>query len=256
MCLIAFAYKEHPEYDLIFAANRDEFYDRPTRAAQFWEKYSHILAGKDLQAGGTWMGITRKGYFSALTNFRDPSVQKENPPSRGHLVLDYLIRENDPEQYLKNVKQQADEYNGFNLLTGTPQKLMYFSSRQNELHTLDPGLYGLSNHLLNTPWPKVERAKNDLRRIISDDSISEDAIFELLENDEKAPDENLPDTGIPKELEKAVSPIFIKTDKYGTRCATVLLIKKDGQVTFTEKRFKAAKKEVEGSNHYEFNIKK
>lgn len=254
MCLIAFAYKQHHTYDLIFAANRDESYDRPTRKASFWNNYPHILAGKDLQAGGTWMGITQDGTFSALTNYRDPSIKRENPPSRGQLVLDYLKKNGDPKDYLQNIHQKAEQYMGFNLLAGTIDQLAYYSNQQQEITLLDSGLYTLSNHLLNTPWPKTEQAKNKLKKLIAEDTISEEALFKLLADDREAPDDQLPNTGIPKDAEKKISPIFIKTENYGTRCSTLLLIRKDGRVTFTERRFKAGSTTIKDENRYQFTI--
>ncbi len=254
MCLIVFAYKQHPEYDLIFAANRDESYERPTREACFWNSHPHILAGKDLQAGGTWMGITQQGAFAALTNYRDPSIKRENPPSRGQLVLNYLKRNGDSKSYLENIHKRADQYMGFNLLAGTNRRLAYYSNQQKEIKLLEPGLYGLSNHLLDTPWPKTERAKKQLEQIIQDETLSEKALFELLADDREAPDDKLPNTGIPKEAEKKISPIFIKTENYGTRCSTLLLIRKDGRVTFTERRFKAGGMTIKDENRYQFTI--
>ena len=258
MCLIVFAYKEHPEYDFIFAANRDEFYRRPTRPAQFWEKEdeSHVLAGKDLKAGGTWMGITRSGYFASLTNYRDPNIQKEDPPSRGHLVLEYLKQEKEPADYLQQVDEQADRYNGFNLITGTMDRLMYYSNQQKIMEDIEPGVHGLSNELLDTPWPKVQKSKRDLKEMLQDrEEIDKEFLFDLLQYDQPAPDDELPDTGIPRELERAVSPIFIKTDDYGTRSSTVLLIDKKGRVTFEERRFKASTQELEEVNRYNFNTR-
>lgn len=252
MCLIVFSYQQHSRYNLIFAANRDEKHDRPSRKARFWDKNPNLLAGKDLQSGGTWMGVTKSGAFSAITNFRDPEIQKENPPSRGHLVLDYLTSGEDPVDYLNKVDKKADEYMGFNLLTGTPQKLAYYSNQQKNVRVLNSGLYGLSNHLLDTPWPKVERAKNELRQIIKQETISEEALFKLLANEQKAPDERLPNTGIPKDIEKQVSPVFIKGEEYGTRCSTVLLINKEGEVTFNERRYKAGTQELEEKNSCQF----
>ncbi len=256
MCLLVFSYKQHSVYDLIFATNRDEFYERPTRPARFWDNHPNILAGKDLEAGGTWLGITRDGKFSALTNYRDPSIQKEDPPSRGHLVLDYLKSGKTMKQYLQDVDKKASLYNGFNLLGGElfgkDSSLMYYSNQQQEIRTLDAGLYGLSNKLLNTPWPKVKRAKNVLSSLIENEKLSEENLFELLQDDTKAPDEELPDTGIPHELEKAVSPIFIKTDRYGTRNSTVILVEKSGKVIFEERRYKNGSQIVDDSNRYEF----
>ncbi|HKK45681.1 MAG TPA: NRDE family protein [Balneolaceae bacterium] len=254
MCLIVFSYKQHPDYDLVFAANRDENHNRPTRPAQFWDDHPDLLAGKDLKAGGTWMGITKEGAFSALTNYRDPSIQKENPPSRGHLVLDYLIESRSPASYLQQVDKKADRYMGFNLLTGSPNQLGYYSNQERTIKILEPGLYGLSNHLLDTPWPKVNNAKTQLDTIIKDKNTSEEALFSLLADEQKANDNQLPNTGIPKEIEKKVSSIFIKSDGYGTRCSTILLIGKGGQVTFAERRFKPGTKEAEDENRFEFML--
>lgn len=254
MCLIVFSYRQHPVYDLIFAANRDEFYGRPTRAAGFWNEHPSVLAGKDLEAGGTWMGIARNGDFSALTNYRDPSISKENPPSRGHLVLEYLLNGDEPEEYLTKVDREADRYNGFNLLTGNTNQLMYYSNQQKGIKRLEPGLYGLSNKLLDTPWPKVQKAKTDLKRVIKQQELPMESLFDILANDEQAPEDQLPDTGIPKDLEKAVSPIFIKTDRYGTRNSTVVLVEKSGRVFFEERRYKPGTQTIEDSSRYEFQI--
>jgi len=254
MCLIVFSYKQHPKYDLILAANRDEEYARPTREAKFWDEHPNILAGKDIKAGGTWFGVTRGGSFAALTNFRDPTIQKENPPSRGHLVLDYLKSLKLPAEYLTQVDNEADRYMGFSLLAGTPQQLSYYSNQQKKILQLDSGLYGLSNHLLNTPWPKVKRAKQELQKLTENEKVSVEALFDLLTDDRQAPDDSLPSTGIPKEIEKKVSPIFIKGENYGTRCSTVLLLSKEGEATFTERRFKAGTMEIDDENEYHFSL--
>ncbi|WP_142713843.1 NRDE family protein [Fodinibius sediminis] len=254
MCLIAFAYNHHPEYPLVLAANRDEHHQRPTRAARFWDNHHDILAGKDLEAGGTWMGISRTGRFSAVTNFRDPGISKAHPPSRGHLVLDYLKKTRPPGDYLSDVHQKADRYMGFNLLAGTPEKLYYYSNQQQEIRQLSSGIYGLSNHLLDKPWPKVNRSKERLEQLLKQPYFSEEALFELLYDDAQAPDSQLPDTGIPQEIEKKVSPVFIKGEDYGTRCSTLLLIDKNHQVTFRERRFKAGTQEITEENHYEFPL--
>lgn len=257
MCLLVFSYRQHPDYDLVFAANRDEFYGRPTRAAEFWkeEEYPSLLAGKDLEAGGTWMGVAKDGDFSALTNYRDPSISKEDPPSRGHLVRDFLINGDKPEEYMRKVHQVADRYNGFNLLTGNTGRLLYYSNQQKEIVPLQPGLYGLSNKLLDTPWPKVQKAKKQLAGEISSRQLDIENLFAILADDQIASDEQLPDTGIPKELEKAVSSIFINTERYGTRNSTVLLIEKSGLVYFEERRFKNGSRQIEEANRYEFQVK-
>lgn len=255
MCLIVFSYRQHPEYDLIFAANRDEKYSRPARHARYWDEHPSILAGKDLKAGGTWMGINKEGTFSALTNFRKAELsQKEDPPSRGQLVLEFLKNDRGAVSYLEEVHKQADRYRGFSLLAGSPDQLAYYSNQQNEIQLLDSGLYALSNHLLDTPWPKVKRAKEGLRNIIRDDPISQEALFELLADDREAPAEHLPNTGLSRELEKKVSPIFIKSDGYGTRCSTLLLIDKGGEVTFRERRFKPGTLEIKDEHRYQFSI--
>jgi|SRR5699024_1008784 len=256
MCLIAWGYQKHPRYKLVLAANRDEAYERPTRAAQFWPNHPDILAGKDLRSGGTWMGIHRSGRFSAVTNYRNPDIQKEDPPSRGHLVLDYLKESIDPDDYLRQVSTKADRYMGFNLICGTPDQLYYSSNQQQDFQSLVPGIYGLSNDLLDTPWPKVQRAKMRLSRALSADDVSPQDLFDLLADDRPAPDDQLPDTGIPKEIEKQVSPPFIKGDQYGTRCSTVLLIDQHNKATFIERRFKSASKGVLEENRYSFSLHK
>lgn len=257
MCLIAFSYNQHPKYDLVFAANRDEFYQRPTRPAMFWEEHPGVLAGKDLKAGGTWLGINKKGEFAALTNYRDPQMQKDNAPSRGHLVLDFLTNSDNADQYLRKVDQMAGRYDGFNILTGSMEQLLYYSNHPNRIITVEPGLYGLSNHLLDTPWPKVRRAKQELSDILeSRENIDAEDLFEILKIDIPADEDQLPDTGIPKELERAVSPIFIRTSKYGTRSSTVLLIENSGRVTFEERRYKSGTTDVDERNRFEFEIEK
>ncbi|MEL7833748.1 NRDE family protein [Fodinibius sp. Rm-B-1B1-1] len=254
MCLIVFSYKQHPQYPLIFAANRDENYERPTRSAEFWDENPNILAGKDLKAGGTWMGVNKSGEFSAITNYRDPNIKKEDPPSRGQLVLDFLKNDVPPSSYLKKLQHRAGQFMGFNLLAGSLNELGYYSNQQDKILFLGEGLYGLSNHLLETPWPKVRRAKDKMRTIISNNNIAPAPLLDLLADDREAPDNELPDTGIPKEIEKKVSPIFIKSDGYGTRCSTVLLVDHNGTVTFAERRFKTGTMEVEEENRYEFSI--
>lgn len=254
MCLLAFAYHKHPRHKLIVAANRDENYRRPTRAARFWDTKSNILAGKDLKAGGTWMGITRSGRFSAITNYRDPGISKKDPPSRGHLVLDFLKQSDPPEAYLERVDRKAGRYAGFNLLVGSADELYYYSNQQQSIQQLTSGIYGLSNHLLDTPWPKVKRAKSQLQHIVQQPDISETAIFDLLADDVEAPEDQLPDTGIPKDIEKKVSPVFIKSDGYGTRCSTVLLVSREDEVTFIERCFKAGTQEIKEENRFEFSL--
>lgn len=252
MCLIVFAYKTHSQYKLILAANRDEFYKRPTRPAQFWIEEGHpdILAGKDLEAGGTWMGISKDGAWSALTNYRDFSDIKENPPSRGELVLNYLKDKSGPSAYLDQIRDSANDYNGFNLLLGNEDSLLHYSNHSDRITEIQPGIHGVSNALLDTPWTKLEQAKSDLSEAIKKEEPAVEDLFSLLKNDTTAPDNELPETGLPYELEKAVSSVFIKTDNYGTRCSTVLLIDYQGNYTLTERRYDPATSGILEENSY------
>lgn len=253
MCLLTFAYKSHPKYDLILAGNRDEFYKRPTRSAQFWteENYPDILAGKDLKGGGTWLGVRNDGRWATLTNLRNPSLQKKNPPTRGELVLNYLKLNTSAAQYLKTISPTAEKYNGFNLLLWDEQGLYHFANQTKEVTQLEPGIYGLSNALLDTPWPKVTRAKQKMSKIVESETIHKERIFDLLTDQQRAADTELPLTGIPKEAERAVSSIFIKTENYGSRCSTVLLIDKEGNIDFTERTYKSGSTEEISKQHYQ-----
>lgn len=252
MCLITFAYKTHPVYDLVLAANRDEFYARPTRKAQFWseENLPGVLAGKDLEAGGTWMGVEHSGKWAALTNYRDPSIKRENPPTRGELVLNYLKDQEPASEYIDELNPGSTRYHGFNLLLGSSDGIFHFSNVTQEKSEIKPGVHGLSNALMDTPWPKLEKAKQDLAAAISNESIDHDQLFALLKNDQRAPDNILPDTGIPKEWERAISSVFIKTENYGTRCSTLLLIDKQGQAEFIERRYDFTTSEVIEENAF------
>lgn len=237
MCLILFSWKTHPKYKLIVAANRDEFYARPTAPADFWPEYPTILAGKDLKAGGTWLGIEKSGYFAAVTNYRDLSSMKENAISRGDLIKNYLLSKNEPERYVKEVAKNKDNYNGFNLLVSDLKELYYYSNKENKSQELDKGIYGLSNHLLNTPWPKVVSGKAQFESLLQDETIAIDPLFKLLQNIDQPEEELLPSTGISKDLERALSSIFIKTGDYGTYCSTVLLVDNDGDCSFEERTY-------------------
>jgi uncharacterized protein with NRDE domain len=237
MCLLTFSYRSVPDYPLVFAGNRDEFYDRPTAPASFWDEAPHVLAGRDRKAGGTWMGITRNGHWGVVTNVRDPGQYRPDAKSRGTLVADYLRDEPAPESYLHSVAAEADRYNGFNLLLGTPRSLYYYSTRAGGPRPVEPGLHGLSNDRLDTPWPKVQRATQMLERQLAHGGPSPGALLALLDDRRPAPDEALPDTGLSRERERMLSPIFIEGDEYGTRTSTVLLVEQDGSVTFVERTF-------------------
>ena len=235
MCLIFFSVNQHPTYKLIIAANRDEFYNRNTAPAAYWQDHPTILGGRDLEANGTWMAINTAGKISMVTNYRDPKNINTHAPSRGQLVSEFLLNDDSPLDYLKKVEQVAPQYNGFNLVVGDVNQLYYLSNYKNGIDKLDTGLYGLSNHLLDTPWPKVATGKVQLKSILANDNISTDELFQFLNDEQRAPDFKLPYTGIGIARERALSSMFIKTNGYGTRCSTVILIDKQNQVEFTER---------------------
>jgi len=255
MCLIVFANNVHPKYKLIFAANRDEFYNRPSEQAEFWKEYPDLLAGKDLQAGGTWMGITKQGKFAAITNFRDLKNHTNDAPSRGNLTLDFLINDDSPVEYYNKLKPDLNDFNGFNLLLGNVDELFYFSNKTEGLQKLQTGIHGISNAILNTPWPKVERSKRHLESLIQQEDINAWEVIAILKDTSIAKDEELPDTGVDLDLERMLSPVFIKSQKYGTRCSSVVMVDKENNVKFVEKFF------FDGIGHfsnkeYKFTINK
>ena len=234
MCLIFAAVNYHPVYKLIVASNRDEFYNRRTAKASYWDDYPHVIGGRDLEAGGTWMGMTTGGKLSMLTNYRDPKNIRTGAPSRGHLVADYLEQEVNTSDYIKHVQAHAAEYNGFNMIMGTVDELYYLSNYKQGTTKLDGGLYGLSNHLLDTPWPKVVKGKKKLAPILSRHEITTDELMSFLYDDEVAT-ANLPSTGVSPEMERALSSMFIKTPNYGSRCSTVVLVDQNNRVQYTER---------------------
>ena len=241
MCLILFAHEMHPTCRLVLAANRDEIYSRPTRPMGFWKEAPWLLAGKDLQAGGTWLGLTRNGRFAAITNYRDPANQKAGAPSRGHLVSGFLMGNESAGTYLDNLSKKADRYNGFNLILGAGAGLYYFSNREGSVRQLSPGIYGLSNHLLNTPWPKVEKGMAGLKAALqTGKQVNEDKLFDLLHDQNRPPDGLLPNTGVGTPMERLLSPLFITSPDYGTRSSTLVMMERSGQVTARERTFDPA----------------
>lgn len=236
MCLVLLAWDAHPRYRLIVAANRDEFYARPTAAAGWWPDHPQILAGRDLREGGTWMGVTRAGRFAAVTNVREPQMYRVGAPSRGHLVGNFLAGAMPSLAYAAGLMPTAPMFNGFNLLMFDGATLAWYSNRATGARILPPGVYGLSNAQLDTPWTKVVLGKEDVRRAIDgpDDGI-EAALFASLARRDPAPEAELPSTGVGDERERALSSAFIATPEYGTRCSTVLLIARDREVTFVER---------------------
>lgn len=248
MCLILFAQDAHPEFGLVLAANRDEFHDRPTAPAGPWPDRTDILAGRDLRSGGTWLGVTSEGRWAAVTNVRDGAEQRQDATSRGGLVADFLIGSPDPLDYAEALAPRLDDYNGFNLLIGLGAEAVWVSNRSDSTSAdarppmrLPPGIYGVSNHLLDTPWPKVTRGKRELERLIrSNAAPSAEGLLSLLLDRAYAADHDLPETGVPSDLERALSAAFIITPEYGTRSSSALLIRRDGRIHFAERRFDAA----------------
>jgi uncharacterized protein with NRDE domain len=233
MCLIFVSINQHPRYKLIVAANRDEFYNRKTAPAHFWNDEPNILGGRDLEAGGTWLGVNKNGKVSMITNYRDPKNINLAAPSRGKLVSDFLANEEDGKEYLKSI-QHPETYNGFNLITGTADALYYFSNYREGITEMKAGLFGLSNHLLDTPWPKVKKGKTLMSEILTQPFTSND-LFGLLYNESIASDDLLPDTGVGLERERALSSMFIKSPGYGTRCSTVILVDHENHLKLSER---------------------
>lgn len=242
MCLMVFALRPGESQPFVFGTNRDEFHDRPTEPARFWPRYPHVLAGRDREAGGTWCGCTQGGRFAAVSNFRDPGGHRPEAPSRGDLVRRFLVEEPDPRAYLDDLVGEADRYNGFNLLLGRLEscELYYFSNRGGAPERLEPGVYGLSNHLLDTPWYKVRRTKRRLAQLLEEPPIRAEPVLDLLGSTERAPPEELPETGLDPETEHLVSAPFIVDEAYGTRSTTVLLVRADGTTEYVERRYDRA----------------
>ncbi len=234
MCLITFAWQYHEEYPLIVLANRDEFYKRPTATAEYWKDYPNILAGRDLEAGGTWMGVAKGGRWSALTNYRDLSNIIPDAPSRGALTTDFLKSYLSPKEYLSSVKQSQKNYNGYNLLVGDRHKLYYHNNINHEIIKITPGIYGLSNSLLNTSWPKVEHAKQKLKNALLSTDLDIPTLIDIMIDHDIAPDDQLPSTGVPYEWEKALSAMYITSPEYGTSITTVMQLHRSGRFDFVE----------------------
>jgi uncharacterized protein with NRDE domain len=236
MCLILLAWQAHPEYPLVVAANRDEFFARPSVPARFWTEAPDILAGRDLQAGGTWLGVSRQQRFAALTNYREGPRQQANAPSRGALSADFLAGNSTPENYLEALASRSADYNGFNLFVGDGRRLAYYSNRGPGPSWLAPGIYGLSNHLLDTPWPKLSAARSAFAQALTQLPATA-PFFNLLADKEIVTDRHLPETGVPLEWERILSAVFVSSPDYGTRASTVLMMHSSGLVTLIERNF-------------------
>jgi uncharacterized protein with NRDE domain len=238
VCVILFSSGAHTRYPLIVAANRDEAYARPAAAAAFWSDYPDVCGGRDLLLGGTWLAISRSGRFAAITNYRQGVRIGVAPRSRGELTRDFLVGDLPPETYLEEVAGRAGDYGGYSLIAGTPERLYFTSNRGVPPHAITPGVHGLSNRLLDEPWPKVQRGMTALESV---SDASEAALlstfFEVLADRSSAPDHLLPSTGIAIERERDLSALFIPGEHYGTRASTVVLVREDGEVVFVERSF-------------------
>ncbi len=244
MCLILFAHNVHPEYRLVLAANRDEFLDRPTEPLHRWRDPPGLVAGRDARAGGTWLGVSPRGRWAAVTNFRDALIeQRADARSRGDLVVDFLADDaTSPSDHVARLALNASDYNGFNLLLGDRHEVAWLSNRGPDGHAihrlLEPGIYGVSNELLDTPWPKVRKGKERLGEIlVGEEAPSPEVLLDILMDTTLASDHELPSTGVPRELERALSAAFIRAPGYGTRSSSAVLIDRVGGIVFAERGF-------------------
>ncbi len=238
MCLIVFAYQCHPDYPLLLVANRDEFFARPTLAMDIWPDHPTVLAGRDLEQMGTWLGVSKEGKFSAVTNYRNGKDKSTTLLSRGNLTKEFLTGSDSASDFLNHLSHTKQNYGGFNLLLGDKTGLYYTSNRGAESTQLTPGIYGLSNAFLDTPWPKLLKAKENLRAALNTE-ISLENLANVLNDQKVAADEQLPDTGISQAWERLLSSCFIHSAEYGTRATTVLRQRKDGLTELIETSYGA-----------------
>ncbi len=257
MCLLIVAYRTHRDRPLVVAANRDEFHARPTAASRFWPEHPDLLAGRDLDQGGTWMGITRGGRFAAITNYRDPSRTAPAPRSRGELPLAYLTGDVGPRAYLDAAAARAGDYAGFNLLLGDGDELWYLTNSDPAAtclpRRLAPGIYGLSNARLDTPWPKVELGKERLRALLAAGAPDHDSLQAVVADRHLAHPEQLHRQGMGSEMDQLLSAQFIVTETYGTRSCTSLWLEGGGCGHWRERSFDAAGN-VQGAVEERFDL--
>lgn len=251
MCLLVFAWKTHPDYPLIFAGNRDELHARPANAAGFWEDAPQVLAGRDSQAGGTWLGVTTGGRFAVVTNYREGLHPPKAPRSRGELAAGFLCGDMPSDAYINAVVERLGDYGAFSLLVGDHTALWYFSNRgEPEPREVPPGIHGLSNHLLDTPWPKVTRSTARLEALLAHAGPASEPLFNLLADRIPAEADTLPDTGIGPEFERLSSAPFVVHPVYGTRCSSVIFLHRGGGIHFAERRFDPAGTRLETRHFY------
>jgi len=249
MCLVVLAFNAHAEIPLVVAANRDEFHARPTQSADWWSDRPDVAAGRDLQAGGTWLGVSRDGRFATVTNFRDADSPSRQFRSRGQLVTGFLQSDQSPLDYLRSIR--PDDYAGFNLLLADGMSLAYFSNRGSEPRELTAGIYGLSNATLDVPWEKVERSKARLASLIESGRVNETQLLQLLDDRDKGPVDEVRSHRLPFATAHAITAPFIVTPEYGTRCSTVVRVDRTGLWHFLERRFDASGTSV-GESRFSF----
>lgn len=259
MCILFIAVNQHPDYPLIIAANRDEFHTRPTASSQFWDQQPELLAGKDLQAGGTWMGVNLFGKVAALTNIRAPGKELAGAITRGNLVLDWLQESStytDAEKkYRARIGAKRTSYNGYNLLFGTLKNLYVYNNFEDSFIHLEEGVFGLSNDNLDSPWPKIMKGRNALAKTCQEKGpLDHKALFDILADKQKADDSILPQTGVPLEWERQLSSIFIKGETYGTRSSTILTLDQRNNVSWEERVF-SHNAECVAVNKFNFIVK-
>lgn len=255
MCLIVFAYKYHPEYPFILAGNRDEFHQRPALGIHMWDTDPLIVAGKDKKAGGTWLGVNENGRVAAITNYRDIQSIRENTPSRGEIIPKFLLSGEDTYHTLDHIEKRAGLYNGFNLIAGSIDELYYLSNHGHSLQAVEPGIHVISNAALNTPWPKSEWAKSRFNKLLKSGSLDEESLFDMLKNSDRYPPEQLPDTGLSEEMERAVSSVFILTENYGTRSSALVTIDRSNHLNFTERVYLPGTKITENYKQISLQLK-
>jgi uncharacterized protein with NRDE domain len=257
MCLLIFAHQTSTRYPLVVAANRDEFHARPTAVSQFWTDYPGLLAGRDLDQGGTWMGVTRGGRFAAITNYRDPSRTAAAPRSRGKLPLDYLAGRRGPQAYLQDIAAQAADYAGFNLLLGDRNSLWYFTNSlpaaERAPLCLPPGIYGLSNARLDTPWPKVDIGKTKLKSLLDSEPLTHEALTTVVSDPHLADLQALRSHGMESEMDQILSAQFIVTGSYGTRSTTTVWTDSSGLASWRELSFNELG-EIRDEREFEFAL--
>ncbi|MGG0657859.1 NRDE family protein [Rummeliibacillus pycnus] len=254
MCIVNFHFHNHSKYKLILVANRDEFYERPTKPAHYWEDEPNILAGRDLRQMGTWLGITKEGKFAAITNFRDPSLPVTGRYSRGEIIRNFLTNDIQPDLFINGLIKERQSYGGYNVILGDSNGLYHYNNVLDESKDIKPGTHSLSNHSLDTPWPKVAKAKTRLNEYVQTNplEVNINDLFNLVSDRSMAHDDELPHTGVGLEMERLLSPIFIKIPNYGTRSSSVLLIDKNNHVTFVERTFHEG--EFQFDKRFEFAI--